>query len=106
MLLDHINGITADNRIANLREVTRAENCHNAKMRSDNTSGSIGVHKMKSGKFETYIHVNGKKKHLGCFATKEEAQKEYDKAKRELHPSPPWTRIAADAGLPLWKAAS
>lgn len=42
--IDHINGITGDNRIANLREATRSENLANRKLNKNNTSGIKGVH--------------------------------------------------------------
>jgi predicted aspartyl protease len=102
-LIDHINGNKADNRRKNLRPVTYAENCHNRKRNSNNTSGTTGVRKVENGKFEAYIYVNGKKIHLGYFATKKEAEDARDDAKRKYHPSASWTRIAADAGLSLWK---
>jgi len=37
--LDHINRIKDDNRIVNLRKVTRSENCQNRGMMITNTSG-------------------------------------------------------------------
>jgi hypothetical protein len=43
--IDHINGVRCDNRIANLRGVTRKENAHNMKKPSKNTSGIVGVSK-------------------------------------------------------------
>ncbi len=41
--LDHINGVRSDNRIANLRSVSSAENAKNNCIRSDNVSGVVGV---------------------------------------------------------------
>jgi hypothetical protein len=66
---DHINGVTDDNRWANLRPVTRSENNKNKKMPSNNTSGHIGVswHK-SSGKWRAQYVLNNKNHHLGCFS--------------------------------------
>jgi hypothetical protein len=41
--IDHINRVRYDNRIENLRDVSRAENCHNNGKRGDNTTGRPGV---------------------------------------------------------------
>lgn len=41
--IDHINGIRTDDRLENLRLVTRTVNCKNRKKRSDNTSGITGI---------------------------------------------------------------
>lgn len=65
--IDHINGVRDDNRLANLREVTRSENCRNGKRRSSNTSGVNGVAR-HGDRWRAYIMV-----HLGIFDTLEEA---------------------------------
>jgi len=39
--IDHINGVRSDNRIENLREVGRIENCRNQQIRSNNISFPI-----------------------------------------------------------------
>jgi hypothetical protein len=65
--LDHINGVRDDNRIANLRVVTRTENARNAKRRCTNKSGVTGVIWYR-GKWRAYIVT-----HLGLFDTLEEA---------------------------------
>lgn len=41
--IDHINGIRTDNRLVNLRSVTRKENCKNQGRDKRNTSGVTGV---------------------------------------------------------------
>src|SRR4030095_16904952 len=41
--LDHINLVTSDNRIANLREATKAQNNSNCSVRSHSKSGKKGV---------------------------------------------------------------
>lgn len=72
--LDHINGDRTDNRIVNLREVTRGENQQNQRRRTDNTSGVTGVSWYAAqGKWVAEIYVGGRKKNLGYFNTFDEA---------------------------------
>lgn len=83
--VDHINGITDDNRFANLRDVTTAENIQNQKRaRSDSTSGLLGA-KRAQGKWQAAITANGKYIHLGTFETAEEAHLAYIEGKRRFH---------------------
>ena len=72
--LDHINGVRSDNRISNLREVSKSVNQKNLAKRKDNTSGYTGVtwHK-KNNKWVAHIKLNGVRKHLGSFINVEEA---------------------------------
>lgn len=44
-LIDHINGNPSDNRIVNLRCSSSGENNKNKQIRSDNTSGVVGVNR-------------------------------------------------------------
>lgn len=74
MQIDHINGVKADNRIANLRDVSRSENGKNKRMRSDNTSGVTGVCWVPSTKkWISRIHSDGKNVSLGTYENKEDA---------------------------------
>jgi len=60
---------------------------NNLLIKSDKARGEypVGVYFHKaSGKFMAYIRVNGKRKHLGCFTTPEEAFFAY-KAAKEAH---------------------
>jgi len=41
--IDHINGDKTDNRIENLRDVTKSENCRNVSIGKNNKSGILGV---------------------------------------------------------------
>ena len=85
--IDHINGIVADNRLANLRDVTTQEKCMNRrKARSDSTSGLIGAKKWH-GKWQATIKADGRYIYLGTFDTPEEAHQAYVEAKRKLHPT-------------------
>lgn len=68
--IDHINGDRADNRLVNLREVTRKVNSENHAIPRNNTSGAPGVFYHKaSGRWYARIA----KKYLGMFTTFEEA---------------------------------
>lgn len=70
-VIDHINGRTDDNRIANLRDVTQVENSRNACLASNNTSGVNGVSwSRQKGKWAAYISHDGRQVHLGLFQTK------------------------------------
>lgn len=72
--IDHINGDRADNRLANLRDVSRAKNQRNAKMQVNNTSGVNGVGWMAShNKWRADMKIDGAYKFLGLFDTKEAA---------------------------------
>lgn len=85
--IDHINGNRQDNRIENLRLVTRSENNMNKRnAMKTNTVGLPGVsvyNKSKTNKFKAQIKAEGKRIHLGCFATAEEALEAYQAARKE-----------------------
>lgn len=84
--IDHINGDGFDNRIANLRDVTRQENALNSGTRKTNHSGFRGVSLYKpNGKWRARINLNGKEKSLGYFKTKELAVKAYEVAAKEVY---------------------
>ena len=66
--IDHINRIRHDNRIENLREVSRSCNLRNSKLASDNKSGIKGINWNKRDKrWKAEISVNKKKIYLGYF---------------------------------------
>lgn len=72
--IDHINGKKDDNRIANLRVVSRAENEWNKPATTCTTSGYRGVTwDPQYRKWRAQITVNGRKFHVGRFLTPEEA---------------------------------
>lgn len=72
--IDHINGDRADNRIANLRNVSKRENALNKRMSKYNTSGTVGVSwSPERGKWVAFINYGGGRKSLGRFSSKEDA---------------------------------
>jgi hypothetical protein len=85
-LIDHIDGDGLNNRIANLRLASAAENIINRVAQSNNASGIKGVswHKA-SQKYQAVIHKDRRQIYLGLFATAEEASAAYTRASFEQH---------------------
>lgn len=72
--IDHINHIRNDNRLVNLRFVTRSDNNRNKSRSSKNASGATGVFYCKDArKYRAQITVDRVIIHLGYFVTLEEA---------------------------------
>lgn len=85
--VDHRDLCRSNNRLGNLREATRSQNCMNKAARSDNRSGFKGVHWHRAtGKWAASItsKVAGTS-HLGVFPTKEEAAEAYAVAAASIH---------------------
>lgn len=90
--IDHINRDKADNRPANLRDVSAAENAHNLDAeRTHSKSGLLGVTWEKGtlgrrrGRWVAQIKVDGTLIRLGRFDDEREAHAAYLEAKRRLH---------------------
>ena len=85
--IDHINGVRTDNRIMNLRDVSRKVNLQNQRKAPNNKStGVLGVYIDKyRRRYYSTISVNNKSVGLGSFDTIQEAQEAYVAAKRKLH---------------------
>ena len=66
--IDHINGDGLDNRIVNIREVTKSENSKNTKIHSRNTTGQSGVCRSWN-KWRARINVDGIPMELGVYET-------------------------------------
>lgn len=78
--IDHANGNGLDNRRANLRPCTAKENNRNRVVQRA-SSRYKGVHWHCQGqKWCAQIRVDGKKKHLGLFASETQAATAYDDA--------------------------
>ena len=87
LLIDHVNQNSMDNRKANLRGATRAQNLRNRKKFS-NSSGSKykGIYRRKNyRKWLARITFEKKTIHLGCFRDEIEAAKAYDRAAMKYH---------------------
>lgn len=89
--LDHINGDRCDNRLSNLRPVTRQENCRNRAKSSRNSSGVVGVlWAPRHRKWAAHICPgNSRTKTIGYFNTIPEAAEARRLAEIELgfHPN-------------------
>ena len=61
MVIDHINGGATDNRLANLRISTHAQNSQNKRRSSTNTTGVKGVfYRAKDKRYVAVVYANGK----------------------------------------------
>ena len=78
--VDHINRNGLDNRRSNLRLATHAQNEANKPPRGE-YKGAYWC--KKSGRWRASIRVDGRLRHMGRFATREEAARVYDDAALE-----------------------
>lgn len=79
--IDHINRDRSDNRILNLRVVSRSENNMN-RAEKPGRSGRPGVWKNKVG-WAAFIRSGGKRRYLGNYPSIELASQAYEAAKKE-----------------------
>jgi hypothetical protein len=88
--IDHINGNPGDNRISNLRVVTRAQNMKNIRRLAKNTSGVVGVSWDNiNSNWRASIKVNGRCINLGRYKSFEAACAARADAERlhDFHPN-------------------
>lgn len=85
LVIDHINGIRTDNRIANLRSATDAMNIWNSARRASNRSGYKGVTRRKGGKWQARFQCGDRYYDLGVFDTAEAAHAAYCEVVRQHH---------------------
>lgn len=84
--MDHINGKRDDNRIQNLRLVSRSQNQCNRRRQVNNKSGYKGVYwDIHKKKWAVQIAVKGKSKAIGRFDSVLEAAQAYDVAAQQIH---------------------
>ena len=77
-IIDHKDRNKSNNKIENLRKVTKQENSFNS-----NAKGYYYHKKLK--KWRAMIGIDGVRKSLGCFETEAEAKVAYQNAKKELY---------------------
>lgn len=87
--IDHIDGDPSNNKIENLRDVTRAVNMQNRHAPKRNSvSGFLGVHRCAKDLKKPWVAkivVDGVGKHLGYHESPELAYAAYLSAKRQCH---------------------
>lgn len=84
--IDHIDINPRNNRIANLREATREQNVWNSSSARSKTSKHRGVSwHAGNKKWRASIHMNGRAKTIGYYASEDEAAAAYRVASIALH---------------------
>lgn len=86
--VDHINGVTHDDRWVNLRPSTRPENAKNRRVYRTNNSGYKGVYPSVYKNriyYHSSIQVDKKRIFLGSYRSPKEAAEAYNKAALKYH---------------------
>ena len=92
--IDHLDGDRANNKLANLREVSRALNSRNKHVPTRAASGVPGVFwRERDRRWVAVIGVDGRGRHLGQFASMEEAIAVREQAERALGYRPGHCRL-------------
>lgn len=87
--IDHINGVRDDNRIINLRTVSRRENAQN--MCRHRNGKLVGAHFNKlRNYYQSAISINGKVISLGVFKTEIEAHRAYIEKQKTIINKKTW----------------
>lgn len=84
--IDHMNVNRRDNRISNLRILSKQENAQNVfKATTRSKTGLLGVGVSTSGNYVAQIRYGGKLHYLGVYKTPEDAHKVYMEHKLKHH---------------------
>lgn len=82
-IVDHINGVGTDNRIANLRNCNLQQNALNHKKKINKSGFPCGVRKLNN-KYQARVMLNNKTYYLGVYKTPAEAEKVYLAKRQKL----------------------
>jgi hypothetical protein len=87
--IDHISGDSTDDRIANLRDVSQAQNSRNRAIGATNTSGVLGVYSGVNGTWHAQLDIDKRRVYLGTFPSIAAAAAERRAAERQygFHPN-------------------
>ena len=77
-VIDHVNGVRDDNRLANLRLVSHRANSHNS--RRTRSGALVGAYQVTPTRWKSSICIKGQYVLLGMFASAEEAHARYNAA--------------------------
>lgn len=77
MIIDHINGEKDDNRIVNLREVTRRQNQQNKNIVKKGRNLAGAYYRKSKNKYESRIIIDGQYKWLGIYDNEIDAHNAY-----------------------------
>lgn len=82
--IDHINGVKADNRLRNLRDVSQSANQQNMKgpRKSKKDGQPLGV-RSRNNRFSAIFTINGKQTWIGTYCTADLAHQAYLQAKKD-----------------------
>lgn len=78
-LIDHWDGVPANDRLSNLRKASYADNSRNTRMHRDNVSGFKGVifHAGRKKPWQARIYLDGRNRSLGYYYRPEDAHGAY-----------------------------
>jgi len=83
MVIDHINHDRKDNRLENLRLVTRQENAMNTSAKNKANDLPMGI-TLRHGRYRARIDSDGEQRYLGTYDTIDEAKAAWNAAKTML----------------------